>query len=91
MAEIAVGVGSGSSERARSGFSSEDGEGEFSAGDAWATVEGQNDADEGTFQVAFGKDRPAADYNGDGRYDFVVSDHQWGDSGSSTGRPVGST
>ena len=45
------------------------------------------DADEGAYQVAYGRtigDRPA-DFNGDGKYDFAVSDFQWGDSSSSTG------
>lgn len=87
VAEIAVGVGAGSSGAGEVWvFSSEDGEGEFSSSDAWATAEGQNDADEGTYQVAYGKtigDR-AADYDGDGKYDFVVSDYLWGDSASST-------
>jgi hypothetical protein len=81
-------VGSGSSGAGEVWvFSSEDGEGEFASSDAWATAEGQNDADEGTYQVAYGKvlgDR-AADYDGDGKYDFVVSDNQWGDPATSTG------
>ena len=41
----------------------------------------------GLHQVAFGRtigDR-AADYDGDGKYDFVVSDHRWGDGAGATG------
>lgn len=88
VAEVAVGVGTGSSGAGEVWvFSSEDGEGEFASADAWAMAEGQNDPEEGLHQVAFGRtigDR-AADYDGDGKYDFVVSDHRWGDGAGATG------
>ncbi len=88
VGEMAVGLepGTGDSGEVKV-FSSEDRPGSYSANaDAWATMEGENDPDEGWYQNRLGAsllDRPS-DFDGDGKTDFVVGDYAWGETSGPT-------